>query len=172
MNVQWRLDQVSQRFRRAFLYGRTNGVPPRHPDDEKEMEEASTRGVQILRALSLAVRSEQDFGLVPTSFDIVGAFKRKNAELKDANEVKHRFGHRNVLKLDGYGPLKLRQALNKIAHADPESAGFFVGPSDRTHELLLFGDERGNHWFAAISIPCIVDAIRSLPDTKITELAA
>ncbi len=128
------------------------------------MRETSIKGVQLLRALALAVRSEQDFGLVPNGIDIVGAFKKENAVPADA---KQRLGYKYMLKQNGYGPLSLRQALNKIAHADPQNADFYIAPRDQYHDLLLFGDDRGERWFAAISILQLVKAIHSLPDLKI-----
>ncbi|MFN0277586.1 MAG: hypothetical protein ACKVRN_03175 [Pyrinomonadaceae bacterium] len=131
------------------------------------MKEASINGVQLLRALALAVRSEQDFGFLPKGISNVGAFKKENAVPADATELKQSRGYEYMLGRDGYGPLSLRQALNKIAHADPQTADFYVGPSDKSHDLLLFGDDRGKRWFAAISILQLVKAIHSLPDLKI-----
>jgi hypothetical protein len=38
--------------------------------------------------------------------------------------------------------------LNKIAQADPQTAHYYIGPCDRNHDLLLYGDYRGQAWFA------------------------
>jgi hypothetical protein len=128
------------------------------------MVETSKQGVQLLRALALAVRSEQDFDLAPNPTSVVGVVKNENALPTDAIEVKQRSGYKNMLGVNGYVPLKLRQALNKIAHADPQTADYYIGPSDWSHDLLLYGDDRGKKWFAAVSILDLVKAIRSLPD--------
>lgn len=129
--------------------------------------ETSIEGVGILRALALAVRSEQDLGLVPHDQSVVGAIKKSKAVLNDAIETKQRSGYKEMLKVNGYSPLKLRQALNKIVHADPQNADFYVGPLGRVHDLLLFGDDRNKRWFAAISILDLVRVIHALPDAKI-----
>jgi hypothetical protein len=161
------LDDVSQRFRRAYWGRRGGGGWPRHPDDEVEMVETSKEGVQLLRALALAVRSEQDFKLAPHTALVVGALKKEKAIPSDAMEVKKKLGYANMLEIEGYSPLLLRQALNKIAHADPQKAGYYVAPRDRAHDLLLFGEDRGQKWFAAISILELAKAIRALPDATI-----
>lgn len=128
------------------------------------MKESSTEGVKLLRALALAVRSEQDFDLAPDPTAVVGVLKSENARPTDAIEVKHRCGYESMLGVSGYVPLKLRQALNKIAHTDPQTADYYIGPRDMSHDLLLYGDDRGQKWFAAISILDLVKAIHSLPD--------
>src|SRR5437870_11765482 len=139
------LDDLCRNFRRAY-WGKRSKSWPRHPDDEAEMNECSVEAVKLLRALALAVRSEQDFGLASNPVTIVGALKNNNVSAADALEV--RFGYKCMLGVHGYTPLTLRQALNKIAHADPKTADYSVGPSDIKHELLLFGTERGTKWFA------------------------
>ena len=131
------------------------------------MVETSKDGIQILRALALAVRSEQDFDLAPKPTEIVGALKRAGALPSDASQVKQERGYAEMLKIDGYSPLSLREALNKIAHADPQSADYYVAPMDTSHDLLLYGTNRGQAWFAAVSIIELVKAVRSLPDATI-----
>ncbi len=131
------------------------------------MVETSKDGIQLLRALALAVRSEQDFDLVPDAVAVVGALKGEGATPSDASEVKRRRGFTEMLKISGYVPLNLRQALNKIAHADPQSADYYVGPSDMAHDLLLYGVNRGQTWFAVVSLLELVKAIRSLPDATV-----
>lgn len=160
------LDVICQRFRHAY-WGKRSKSWPRHPDDEAEMRECSIEGVKLLRALALAVRSEQDFDLAPNPMTIVGALKKENALPADAVEVKQRCGYESMLCVNDYVPLKLRQALNKIAHADPETADYYIGPGDRNHDLLLFGEDRRQKWFAVVSILELVRAIRSLPDTNV-----
>jgi len=160
------LDEVCKMFRRAYWGKRYKGWP-RHPEDVAEMEATSKQGVQLLRALALAVRSEQDFALLPSTSAVVGAFKKENAVPSDVTEAKQRSGYVNLLKINGYVPLNLREALNKIAHADPQKADYYIGVLDSAHDLLLYGTNRGQSWFAAISILELVKTIRALPDTAI-----
>ena len=161
------LSEVCTRFRNAY-WGTRHQSWPRHPDDERDMRSASADGVQLLRALALAVRSEQDFNLVPLSKEVVGAFKRRDASPNDAVNVKQNSGYQRILQAPGFGPMHLRQALNKIAHADPRTVDFYVGPMHSSHDLLLYGDDHGDRWFAAISLLRLIEAIRSLPDASIT----
>lgn len=160
------LSEVCGRFRNAY-WGTRHKSWPRHPDDERDMRDASVEGVQILRALALAVRSEQDFDLVPTATEVVGNFKSLGSTMGDAILVKQSFGYERVLEKPGFAPLGLRQALNKIAHADPTCADFYVGPGHSSHDLLLFGDNHGSRWFAAISLLRLIEAVRCLPDRSI-----
>lgn len=161
------LDEVCQAFRNAY-WGRRHGSRwPRDPADEVEMVEVSKQAVQLLRALALAVRSEQDFDLVPNAAAVVGALKEEGATPSDAGEVKLQRGYASMLRTDGYTKLDLRQALNKIAHADPRSADYYVGPLDAAHDLLLYGTSRGRTWFAVISLLELVKAIRALPDATL-----
>jgi hypothetical protein len=161
------LSVVCQDFRDAY-WGRRHGSGwPKHPDDIANMAKSSEKGVQLLRALALAVRSEQDFDLIPQTMTVVGALKRENATTTDAAEVKQKRGYAQMLSINGYTPLLLRQALNKIAHADPQKADYYIGPGDCVHDLLLYGEDRGNSWFAVVSLIELVKAIRALPDVAI-----
>ena len=162
------LEQICKDFRAAYWGRRTGGKGwPRHPDDEAEMRQTSKEGIQLLRALATAVRSEQDFNLIPTARAVVGALKRAGAAPADAIEVKRGGGYASVLERSGYAPLHLREALNKIVHADPRTAGYYVAPVDRAHDLLLYGENRGDTWFAALSLLELIKAIRALPDTRV-----
>ena len=52
-------------------------------DEERRhqiMIDTSNRGVEILRALALAVRSQQDYGIIPTVATTVGAIKHTASE--------------------------------------------------------------------------------------------
>lgn len=165
--MRWRVGRSVPPISSGVLGGRTNGVGwPRHPGDKAEMKDTSINGVQILRALALAVRSEQDFGLLPPDSSIVGAVKKEDAVPSDAIDVKQACGFQSILKRAEYEPLPLRQALNKIAHANPESADYYIGPLHSNHDLLLYGDNRGKQWFAAISILELIRVIRALPDLE------
>lgn len=162
------LEVVCRNFCHAY-WGRHSRGWPRHALDEAEMLETSKTGVELLRALALAVRSEQDFDLVPHPQDVVGAFKREGAKPSDAMEVKRGHGYTSVLGLAGFSPLNLRDGLNKIAHADPRSADYYVGSLDHAHDLLLYGSDRGRDWFAALSLLQLVKAIRALPDATLQQ---
>jgi hypothetical protein len=135
------------------------------------MLETSKEGVQLLRALALAVRSEQDFNLVPPAQSVVGALKQEHATPADATQAKQGGGYTSVLGLPGYTPLNLREALNKIAHADPRSADYYVAALNCAHDLLLYGSNRGRDWFAAVSLLQLLKAIRALPDAALQESA-
>jgi len=162
------LDQICRDFRAAYWGRRTGGKGwPRHPDDEAEMRQNSKEGIQLLRALATAVRSEQDFNLIPPARAVVGALKRAGATPADAPEVKRGGGYASVLERPAYKPLHLREALNKIVHADPRTAGYYVAPLDSAHDLLLYGENRGDAWFAAVSLLELINAIRVLPDAQI-----
>jgi hypothetical protein len=167
------LNQICQDFRAAYWGRRTGGKGwPRHADDEVEMRHTSKEGIQLLRALATAVRSEQDFNLIPPARAVVGALKRTGATPEDAHEVKRFRGYAAFLKRPSYVPLHLREALNKIVHADPRNADYYVGPLDHAHDLLLYGENHGDTWFAALSLLELIKAIRSLPDAFIVQESA
>ncbi|MEB3232489.1 MAG: hypothetical protein VKJ64_15880 [Leptolyngbyaceae bacterium] len=69
------------------------------------------------------------------------------------------------LQQAGFEPLGLREALNKIAHADPYKAVFFA--DEVIHELILFGNHGANPWIAIVSIADLCRAIKSLPDQSV-----
>jgi hypothetical protein len=152
------LDQVSRRFRDAC------GNSGRGAD-QAEMIEASRKGVEILRVLALAIRSEQDFELIPNSRQIVGAIRKSGASQQDIDKIKEGGGWQCVVSDDAFCDLDLRSALNKIAHADPLKSDYFVGPGN--HDLLLFGTHNRATWLAALSIPELINSVRSLPDTSV-----
>lgn len=133
------------------------------------MVESSLAGVQILRALALAVRSEQDFQLVPQSVATIGVLRREGAAPSDAIAIKHARGYKALLGSPGFEPLWLREALNKIAHADPTRGDYYVGPGYDQHDLLLYGSQRGRDWFAAVSLIELVKVVRALPDVAMQE---
>jgi hypothetical protein len=161
------LAQISSRFQRCHWGGRTNGVGwPRHPEDQREMEELSVEGVRLLRSLALAVRSEQDFGLIPQTSDVIGAIKNHGNWPDDVIALKRNGGFSGALQL-GWRPFGLRQALNKIAHASPTRSDYHVGPMRGAHDLILSGEQNGSLWIAVLSILKLIDAIRLLPDANI-----
>jgi hypothetical protein len=133
------------------------------------MVETSRRGIEILRTLALAVRSEMDFDLIPEEDAVVGAIKEQDAEDTAAIQAKQQGGYAGLLAMEGYVPLNLRGALNKIAHADPKGTDYYVGPGDTAHDLLLYGRRGGRRWFAAVSLLRLVKVIRELPDATIRQ---
>jgi hypothetical protein len=150
------LEQRSEQFRAAHAKG-----------DHSEMQTASMDGVELLRILALAVRSEQDHGLTDQQRDRVGALVVNPGDLDSllANYVPpYHAGDR-----PRWRPLDLRGAFNKIAHADPSRAEYRASAS--VHELLLSGDDRGVPWFAVVSVPDMCTAIRSLPDRLVSQTA-
>lgn len=163
------LSDVCQRFRDAY-WGRCHGGRwPRHPDDVAEMEETSKEGVKLLRAVALAVRSEQDFDMAPNPTAVVGAIEERNATINDVHELKQNRGYIIALNTAGWTTLTLRQAHNKIAHANSDLADYYVGIGNLTHDLFLFGDKQGKMWLAAISIIELIKAIKALPDINLRE---
>jgi hypothetical protein len=126
------------------------------------MLETSQRGVEVLRILALSVRSDQDYGLTNNDLTPIGAL-RSNATQA---EVIAAINHYNppYSQLVGFLPLGLRQALNKIAHADPNRSGFFA--NNDTHDLILSGVDRSITWIAVISLIDLCRVINVLPDAR------
>jgi hypothetical protein len=159
------LATVSRRFRDAYV-GRLEAgqAPTRGSRLENDMQSASVQGVEVLRALALAVRSEQDSTGLGRQDIAVGVLKARGATTTDALEVKSLGGYGGVIDAANFRPLKLRQALNKIAHADPHGSDYYVSPSGQDHDLILSGEYQGADWLAVISVVELINAIRSLPD--------
>ena len=160
------LDAICKRFRDAHWGVHGQGWP-RHSKDEQVMIETSVEGIKILRSLALAVRTEQDFGLIPADENVVGAFKNQDAVPSDAVEAKKRGGYQQLLDENQYSSLQLRDGLNVIAHMDPTRSDYHVGPNESAHDLLLFGMNRGKQWFAVVSIFEVIRVIHSLPDVNL-----
>jgi hypothetical protein len=152
------LDAISSNFRTAY----TNRLGWDGPTCERVMFETSTRGVEVLRILALAIRSEQDYGLTNSDRAAVGAL-RTNITRDEASLAIKRY-RPPYNELNGYTPLGLRQALNKIAHANPTRSGFFA--DENTHDLILTGMDRGDTWIAVISLIDLSRVIKSLPNIR------
>ncbi|WOB45335.1 hypothetical protein HNI00_21025 [Thermoleptolyngbya oregonensis NK1-22] len=153
------LEILSQDFRDAYI----NPSTPDQQIREKILQESSERGIEILRMLALSIRSEQDFGAIPTIRTPVGALKRSASTsevLATLNSYRPPYGGRT-----GFELLSLREALNKIAHADPYRTGFFV--DNTVHDLILSGNHGSNTWIAIVSITDLCRAIKSLPDQNV-----
>ena len=127
------------------------------------MLETSRRGVELLRVLALSIRSEQDYGLINDDITPVGAFR--STATQDELTVLFRNYHPPYRQLRGFTALGLRQALNKVAHANPTRSGFFA--NDETHDLILAGVGRAETWIAVISLIDLCRVIKSLPDERI-----
>jgi hypothetical protein len=127
------------------------------------MLDTSKRGVEVLRVLALAIRTEEDHGLLKNDPTTVGAFK---SPVTDRDVVAAIRDYRPPYgQLPHHVPLGLRAALNKIAHADPKRSGFFA--DDKTHDLILSGSHRGDTWIAVLSLIDLCSAISSLPDVQV-----
>ncbi len=145
------LQQVSDLFRAAHSARK-----------QERMRELSIDGVEILRVLALAVRSEEDYGLIER------ATKQQVGILLRVTPPTAAFlrAYQPPYTSTSEGePLFVREALNKIAHADPSNADYRA--TDELHELLLSGTRRNETWIAVISIPALCQAIKLLPDRNI-----
>jgi hypothetical protein len=152
------LSAISGDFRSAY----TNRWGWDRAQRDRVMRDTSTRGVEVLRILALSVRGDQDYGLTNNMAGPVGAFCA-NATEAEALALARNY-HPPYSSLPGFAPLTLRQALNKIAHANPAGSGFFADAE--THDLVLTGKDRGSVWIAVISLIDLSSAVKSLPDAN------
>jgi hypothetical protein len=150
------LEILSRDFRSAYV--KKSRINPK--SREEILQESSERGIEILRVLALSIRSEQDFGDIPTIHTPVGALNRS----ANASEISAALSSYQppYSEKAGFEPLFLREALNKIAHANPYKSGFFA--NDVIHELILSGNHGTNVWIAIVSINDLCRTIKSLPD--------
>jgi hypothetical protein len=153
------LEMISTGFRAAY----TNKFGFSETRRNQIMQSASERGVELLRILALSVRSEQDFGNVPKIDSTVGAIKYS----VDENDIYWMTSlyRPPYYEKEGFEPLALREALNKIAHADPSNAGFYA--NDITHDLILHGMRRNEKWIAIVSLVDLCRVIKTIPDKNI-----
>jgi hypothetical protein len=126
------------------------------------LRNSSTRGVEVLRILALSIRGDQDYGLTSDSGAAVGAIQE--ALLNDEAREFVQTYRPPYASLAGFKPLKLRSALNKIAHANPSGSSFYADLD--THDLILTGDDRGKTWAAVVSLIDLYSLVQSLPDTN------
>lgn len=152
---------ISEEFRSAH----TNKFGWDRAERDRIMRDTSTRGVEVLRILALSIRADQDVGLTETDPTPVGALRTNVTEAEALTAVRNY--QPPCGQLEGFAPLKLRQALNKIAHADPARSGFFA--DDNTHDLILTGLDRGSIWIAVISLIDLCRVVKSLPDANIQQ---
>ena len=150
---------ISDHFRVAYL----NQFSWNEERRQAVMIEESHKGVEILRTLALAVRSEQDYGLTTDAGISVGVLN-SNATTTEASAMIRDYQPPSN-QLQGFGPLSLREGLNKVAHVDPTRNGFFVDANE--HDLILSGTNRSKTWIAILSLPKLCDAVEALPDVSI-----
>jgi hypothetical protein len=150
------LSAISADFRAAH----TNKFGWDRSKRDRVMVDTSQRGVEVLRTLALSIRSDQDFGLTDNDPRPVGALRSKAIQTEVFVAIRD---YRPPYdKLAGFKPIGLRQALNKIAHADPSRGAFFA--DNETHELILSGVNQGDTWIAVISLIDLCRVIKALPD--------
>lgn len=113
--------------------------------------------------LALAIRSEQDQGSIPSDTISVGALNR-NFEEEKCTEFRESYAP-PLSAVEGFQPLPLREALNKITHADGPKSGYFA--DSENHDLILFGKQGNKWWAAVISIPGLCRVVKELPDAPV-----
>ena len=125
------------------------------------MNESSIKGIELLRALALAIRSEQDYGHGSRGNEIIGV------ELADTDQVSH-FVHDVRGIPESFNPrgMSLRDSLNKIVYANPACSSFDV--EGERHDLILSGTLRASNWVAVISLPKVVNVLRTHPDAEVS----
>lgn len=153
------LKQTSDTFRRAYL------SPESTRGRAIDLRRSSIDGVELLRILALAVRSEQDAGLLPKSSSVVGAMMSP-ITTEEIQMLLHAY-RPPLSAMYGFFPLPLRDALNKVAHTNVRKAKFAVDSSN--HDLLLSGENNRVPWFAILSVPALCQAISALPDASISD---
>ena len=152
------LNSISERFRAAEA-----GCLPFDSDRLRQtMIETSISGVELLRALALAIRSEQDYGNGLRGDEIVGCL------VSDTDQASYLVNqHKGIPESFAPQSIGLRDALNKVAHANPGLSSYNV-EGDR-HDLILSGTLRSQNWVAVISLPKIADVLRAFPDHRVPE---
>jgi hypothetical protein len=155
------LEEISSDFRNAYL-NEASIIPDRR---QEIMVSASKRGIEVLRILALAIRTDQDWSLLAPDPNQVGAIRNDIPELEVQNIISdYNYPFR---ELQGFQPLNLRGAMNKIAHMHPTLGSFFV--SNEHHDLMLSGSIHNNFWVAVISLLDLCQLIKQLPDSELPE---
>jgi hypothetical protein len=159
------LEQASDRFREAV--DRRKVVGSR--ESASELASSSKDGFDLLKILALSVRPEQDYGLLQDSKMQVGRWVR-NA---DSSEIKSALtcSTSPPVIVHRAEPLKLREALNKVAHMDPRPGKSSFAANRLLHEVVLTGKKNGHHWIAILDILRLCEAIKALPNRNIAPSA-
>jgi len=152
------LEGISNGFRSAY-----SGTDANRAQD---LERYSVQGVEILRILASAIRSEQDYGILGRVSTYVGSVRKKTDEA-EINDMLQNYKPPYML-LENYEPLSLREGLNKIMHTNGMRSGFYADRSN--HDLILSGTDRGASWVAVVSLVDLCRVIKSLPDAAITPM--
>jgi hypothetical protein len=160
-NCAHELQQASDSFREAIA----RGDAPDSQGTTLELEQSSKDGVNLLKILALSVRPEQDFEILKEKETIVGKWLRK----ADPTEIQSYLTGclQPPIELPEAQPLPLREALNKIAHANPNPENSSYAADHDYHQVILTGKQYGCHWIAVLDILRLCEAIRALPDRSI-----
>lgn len=154
---------MSERFR--AVYANEFGWNQRRVD--AYLSKVSQEALELLRMLALAIRNEQDYGLATDPALNMGSLKPDAEPNEGLTLLEYCRCMRRPPSTDlqGFGTLGLREALNKVAHADPNQSGFYA--DSYYHYLILSGTWRSREWVAIFSVPSLCDAIEALPDESL-----
>lgn len=138
---------ASEGFRRLHRYGTL------HPEQRDEAERLSSSGLAALKSLAVEVRSSQDYGSSSSDDRITVGGLLEPASNQAIHDLVGGSYVPPYQALIGYAGLGLREAMNKVAHADQARSGYYADAE--THDLLLVGTRprRGDSWAAVLSIP-------------------
>jgi hypothetical protein len=157
-NCAIELRDISHRFRRAFA----SATSEERRQGNSDLISYSREGVALLRSIALAVRSEQDYRLLPENKLVIGALLQPAQRPFDEFES----GYQPPFEeQDGSRPLTLRAGLNKIAHPDPRRVGYRA--TNDIHEIIIGGRQRNEDWIAIISLPHLCQVVMDLPDHRV-----
>ena len=135
-----------------------------------ELVEITKPASDLLMALALNVRNDKDYGLTTNSPTRVGsllegAFAQRPSAFRPAYRPPFDAVANSHL-------LSVRDAFNKIAHADSSDAAYYI--DEQNYEIIICGKEAGRAgkpWLAVISIPTLLKAVKLLPDKLLSKSA-
>jgi transposase-like protein len=125
------LNIVSESFRATYINKFSIDAERRN----QQLESLSQSGIEILKILALSIRAEQDFGIISKVNGTVGALKSKSSVSETSTILN--FYRPPYNKQSDFEPLELRDALNKIVHANPDESDFYADAY--VHDLILCG---------------------------------
>lgn len=155
------LEEISSEFRSAFL-NETGMAPERR---QRILVSTSERGIEVLRILALAIRTDQDWGFLAPDQTQVGAVRNNISEPEISTAIATY--DCPYTELQGFQPLDIRGAMNKVAHMHPTRGAFYVSPEH--HDLMLTGSIRRTSWIAVISLLDLCALVKQLPDRELPE---